>query len=190
MHIIHWETKGAGTSCSSSNSGRGYQNGKQANIVRRTYDNSLNQPARSSGSSGFPYSPHSPGARPSSQGPHRAWGRRPPPSGRSPNEPFNPFSRQHAYPRSEPFGQAGPGPFGRTSTGRKPPPSTEYEGLKAEGGLWRFSVVVGLLVAVVSFGGGLSVSAEELVPTEVDERRASRPAQPTIRSDKSPDDGA
>jgi hypothetical protein len=34
--------------------------------------------------------------------------------------------------------------------------------LKAEGGLWRFSVVVGLLVAVVSFGGGLSVSAEEL----------------------------
>jgi hypothetical protein len=55
--------------------------------------------------------------------------------------------------------------------------------LKAEGGLWRFSVVVGLLVAVVSFGGGLSVSAEELVPTEVDEPMASRPAQPTIRSD-------
>jgi hypothetical protein len=34
--------------------------------------------------------------------------------------------------------------------------------LKAEGGIWRFSVVLGLLVAVVSFGGGLSVSAEGL----------------------------
>lgn len=34
--------------------------------------------------------------------------------------------------------------------------------MKAEGGVWRFSVVLGLLVAVISFGGGLSVSAEEL----------------------------
>jgi hypothetical protein len=34
--------------------------------------------------------------------------------------------------------------------------------LKAEGGVWRFSVVLGLLVAVISFGGGLSVSAEEM----------------------------
>jgi hypothetical protein len=50
--------------------------------------------------------------------------------------------------------------------------------LKAEGGVWRFSVVLGLLVAVISFGGGLSVSAEELdherqaVPEDYDERIA------------------
>jgi hypothetical protein len=48
--------------------------------------------------------------------------------------------------------------------------------LKAEGGVWRFSVVLGLLVAVISFGGGLSVSAEELdtermaVPEDYEER--------------------
>lgn len=133
--------------------------------LRRTYDSSMNQSARSPGPT-TPYSPHAPGSRPSGQGPHRAWGRRPPPSGRSPNEPFNPFGRPHAYPRSEPSGQAGPGPFGRSSASRKPPP--EYEGLKAEGGLWRFSVVVGLLVAVVSFGGGLSVSAEDLYKEDED----------------------
>lgn len=128
------------------------------------YDNNQTQTSRPSGPSGY-YSPHAPGSRPSGQGPHRAWGRaRPPPSGRSPNEPYNPFARPHAYPRAEPSGHAGPGPFGRTSTGRKPPPSSEFEGLKAEGGVWRFSVVLGLLVAVISFGGGLSVSAEELDP--------------------------
>lgn len=112
--------------------------------------------------------PHSPGSRPSAQGPHRAWSRRQPP--RSPNEPFNPFSRPHAYPRADsPFGNgpsgSGAGSFGRTSTGRRPQGrgrDHEFEGLRAEGGLWRFGMVVGLLVAVVSFGGGLSVSAEEL----------------------------
>ena len=58
-------------------------------------------------------------------------------------------------------------PFGRTSTGRRQTAREhEFEGLRAEGGLWRFGVVVGLLVAVVSFGGGLSVSAEELHPSE------------------------
>jgi hypothetical protein len=50
--------------------------------------------------------------------------------------------------------------------------------LKAEGGVWRFSVVLGLLVAVVSFGGGLSVSAEEMEPAtdlaEADERTRER----------------
>lgn len=64
----------------------------------------------------------------------------------------------------------GGAPFGRTGTGRKSGAGgtrdQEFEGLRAEGGLWRFGVVVGLLVAVVSFGGGLSVSAEELHPPE------------------------
>jgi hypothetical protein len=53
--------------------------------------------------------------------------------------------------------------------------------LKAEGGVWRFSVVLGLLVAVISFGGGLSVSAEELdtegkaVPEDYEERITDSP---------------
>jgi hypothetical protein len=53
--------------------------------------------------------------------------------------------------------------------------------LKAEGGVWRFSVVLGLLVAVISFGGGLSVSAEELdtertaVPEDYEERIMDSP---------------
>ena len=127
-------------------------------------------PSSSSYSPGSSFYPHSPGSRPSAQGPHRAWNRQNP-QYRSPNEPFNPFSRPHAYPRTDsPFGPGGgPGPggggmpFGRTSTGRRPPGrNQEFEGLRAEGGLWRFGMVVGLLVAVVSFGGGLSVSAEEL----------------------------
>jgi hypothetical protein len=52
--------------------------------------------------------------------------------------------------------------------------------LKAEGGVWRFSVVLGLLVAVVSFGGGLSVSAEELdlertaIPEDYEDRIGER----------------
>jgi hypothetical protein len=62
--------------------------------------------------------------------------------------------------------------------------------LKAEGGLWRFSVVVGLLVAVVSFGGGLSVSAEELAPIEKDERGRLPQEEPTTRSNEDPGDGA
>jgi len=60
--------------------------------------------------------------------------------------------------------------------------------LKAEGGLWRFSVVVGLLVAVVSFGGGLSVSAEELEP-RMDHRRDSYTTPRTIHDEVDPKDG-
>jgi hypothetical protein len=60
--------------------------------------------------------------------------------------------------------------------------------LKAEGGVWRFSVVLGLLVAVISFGGGLSVSAEELVsertgvPEDYEERIGRSPR--SIESDE------
>lgn len=137
------------------------------------------QSSRNPGPGSSSFYPHSPGSRPSSQGPHRAWSRRQGPQ-RSPNEPFNPFARPHAYPRAgpdtSPFGSSGTGPFGRTSTGRRPPGGggrdREFEGLRAEGGLWRFGVVVGLLVAVVSFGGGLSVSAEELQPPELAMRDA------------------
>lgn len=124
--------------------------------------------------SGSSFYPHSPGSRPSAQGPHRSWNRRP---GAAGGEPFNPFARPHAYPRADPHSPFGPGgmPYGRTTTagGRRSTPgaggpgSKEFEGLRAEGSFWRFGIVVGLLVAVISFGGGLSVSAEELWPGEI-----------------------
>lgn len=49
-------------------------------------------------------------------------------------------------------------------------------------------MVVGLLVAVVSFGGGLSVSAEELEP-RMDHRRDSYTTPRTIHDEVDPKDG-
>ncbi|RXK37651.1 hypothetical protein M231_05063 [Tremella mesenterica] len=93
----------------------------------------------------------------SSSGPHRAW-QRSNPSARSnftPNDHLN--SHPHTYPRqhynpSTVFGRRKDTEAARTT--HDPPQGGESM-------LWRIGLVVGLLMAVISFGGGLTASAEE-----------------------------
>jgi hypothetical protein len=59
------------------------------------------------------------------------------------------------------YARAAPDPFGRTERGRRRRGATEEdEETQGESVFWRFGIVVGLLLAVVAFGGGLTASAD------------------------------
>lgn len=152
---------------------------------RRQYDQSISRPAQTTsggraGFGGYGYQGPYTYTRGPSGGPHRAWGRAPPRGRPPPSDPsqaqYNPFGR-----RSSPFGGPGdptppggaragayarvaPDPFGRMRPSRRPggagPRSQAEDEFQGESGVWRFVVVMGLIIAVIGFGGGLTASAD------------------------------
>ncbi|RSH90623.1 hypothetical protein EHS25_001228 [Saitozyma podzolica] len=140
-------------------------------------------PAYGGGGSHFGGSGYGGGPRgPSASGPHRSWGRAPPrrPPPNADSGFYNPFGRHSpgagqstsssaggsgsgpgaGSPRGA-YARAAPDPFGRTDRGRRRRGATEEdEETQGESVFWRFGIVVGLLLAVVAFGGGLTASAD------------------------------
>ncbi|KAI9635982.1 DnaJ domain-containing protein [Dioszegia hungarica] len=133
---------------------------------RKQYDQSQSQP--SSGYGNNPYAYGSSPLRPQAQGPHRSWGRAAPRRTTGPatsGAHYSPFGRRTpeygAASGSSAYARTGTDPFGRPVFSRRKGPAVERDDEeKGESGLWRFGVVVGLLLAVVGFGGGLTASAD------------------------------
>lgn len=67
--------------------------------------------------------------------------------------------------RAGAYARVAPDPFGRMRPSRRPggpggPRSQAEDEFQGESGVWRFVVVMGLILAVIGFGGGLTASAD------------------------------
>ncbi|OCF44262.1 hypothetical protein I317_01880 [Kwoniella heveanensis CBS 569] len=155
------------------------------------------------------FTPHDPYLHRAAQGPHRAWSassashRERASQGHAPRtEHYSPFGRrtppnfQYTYEYNFQYNPnarraTGAGSAGRRKTGNEDEDEEHGAAGTGGGGMWKFVVTVGLILVVISLGGGLTANSQNQVDWEdiIEEQRGQGVAWEGDESDRSPQHG-